>query len=220
MGEVIVESITGSAVGALDLALGTAAIMRHVGAETVRGAARVSRERGAPVVGRARRVVGHPEGLGAKAPEAVRARLAEGAALRARLVALVARRWEQAVPAAVDLVLDQVDLTALVARRVDLDRLVALVDVDAVAARVDIDLIIARIDLIARAQEVVDGIDLPGIIRQSTGSMASDSLREVRSRGIEADQALAQFVDRRLLRRRSTRSATAAPTVSGGAGAD
>jgi hypothetical protein len=220
MGEVIVESITGSAVGALDLALGTAAIMRHVSAETARGAARVSRERGAAVVGRARRIVAHPEGVGAQAPEAVRARLAEGAALRARLVALVVRRWEQAVPAAVDLVLDQLDLTALVARRVDLDRLVAQVDVDAVAARLDIDVIIARIDLIARAQEVVDGIDLPGIIRQSTGSMASDGVREVRSRGIEADQALAHFVDRRLLRRRSARSAAVAPPLSGGAGAD
>jgi hypothetical protein len=48
---------------------------------------------------------------------------------------------------------------------------------------------------------VVDGIDLPKIIRESTGSVASEGLREVRLRSFEADQALSHLVDRILLRR-------------------
>ena len=44
------------------------------------------------------------------------------------------------------------------------------------------------------------GIDLPGIIRSSTGSMASEGLREVRRQGIGADERVAHVVDRLLHR--------------------
>lgn len=59
----------------------------------------------------------------------------------------------------------------------------------------------------------VDGIDLPEIIRRSTGSMASDVVRGVRLQTKEADQALSRLVDRLLLLR--TRSAPpVAPAAS------
>ena len=64
----------------------------------------------------------------------------------------------------------------------------------------DIDAIIARIDILGLAEYVVEGIDLPGIIRSSTGSMASEGIREVRRQGISADERVAHLVDR-LLRR-------------------
>jgi hypothetical protein len=47
----------------------------------------------------------------------------------------------------------------------------------------------------------VEGVDLPEIIRDSTGSMVSETVHDVRVQGIEADRAVSRLVDR-LLRRR------------------
>jgi hypothetical protein len=97
----------------------------------------------------------------------------------------VARRLD------VEAVLDGLDLTKVVRERVDLDALVAGVDVDAV---------IDRLDLRRLAEEVIAAVDLPEIIRQSTGSVTSETVRGARMRGISGDDALARTVDR--LRRR------------------
>jgi hypothetical protein len=160
----------------------------------------------------------------------------------------------------VEKILDRMDLDALIEQRVDLDRVAAgldvekildridldalieqRVDLDRVAAGLDVEKVLDRVDIIGLAEFVVDGIDLPRIIRESTGSVASEGLRGVRTRSMEADQALARFADRMLLRRRSHRNGarddgadrqradlagadldgTAAPaTRSGGAGVD
>jgi hypothetical protein len=105
------------------------------------------------------------------------------------------------VVAGVDLqrVIDRIDIDGIVAG-VDLQRIIDRVDVDAVVARADLDAVIAKLDLIELAEFVVEGIDLPGIIRSSTGSMASEGLREVRRQGIGADERVSHVVDR-LLRR-------------------
>ncbi|MGH8869145.1 MAG: hypothetical protein ACRDYU_14280, partial [Actinomycetes bacterium] len=81
------------------------------------------------------------------------------------------------------------------------DAVVARVDIDAIAARVDVDAIIARVDLVRLAQEVVEDLDLPAIVRESTGSMASESVRGVRLQSIDADERVNRIVDRVLLRR-------------------
>jgi hypothetical protein len=81
--------------------------------------------------------------------------------------------------------------------------------VEEVVARIDLDAIIARIDLTALAEEVIEGIDLPQIIKQSTGTVASEAVRGVRMQSIDADEAVARVVDRLFLRRR--RRATDAP---------
>jgi hypothetical protein len=127
------------------------------------------------------------------------------------------------VPAVTAAVLDRLDLTAVVRDRVALDALVAEVDVDAVAATIDVDAVVARVDvdaiarridldaivdrldLITLANRVIDGIDLPEIIRESTGSVTGEMVRGVRMQGIEADQAVAGLVAR-LLRRRPRQS--------------
>jgi hypothetical protein len=96
-------------------------------------------------------------------------------------------------------IVDRLDIDAIVSR-VDVDAIVRRVDVNAVVDRADMDAIIARIDIIGIAEYVVEGIDLPGIIRSSTGSMASEGIREVRRQGISADERVAHIVDR-LLRR-------------------
>jgi hypothetical protein len=89
------------------------------------------------------------------------------------------------------------NLTDVVLQRVDLNRIVAAVNIDAV---------IDRIDLVGIAQEVIDEIDLPEIIRESTGSMASETVRGVRMQGIAGDEALGRVVDRILLRRRERKT--------------
>ena len=118
-----------------------------------------------------------------------------------------------------DVLVADVDLDA-VASRIDLDPLAARIDVEAILDRVDlneiakerldinavvrtvdIDSIIDRIDLVALANEVIDEIDLPGIIRQSSGSLASESVRNVRIQSIEADRAVERVIDRFRLRR-------------------
>ena len=120
---------------------------------------------------------------------------------RADLEAAIGRVDIDGIVAKVDLerIIARVDVDAVVARA-DLDGAVARVDVDAVVARADVDAIIAKLDLIALAEFVVEGIDLPGIIRSSTGSMASEGLREVRRQGIGADERVAHVVDRLLHR--------------------
>jgi hypothetical protein len=96
-------------------------------------------------------------------------------------------------------VLDRFDLTAIVLERVDLDLL--------------IQAILDRIDLIGLAGEVIEGVDLPEIIRASTGSMASDTVQGARMQSIVADEAVSRAVDRFFLRRRQR--STSAPMPNG-----
>lgn len=98
-------------------------------------------------------------------------------------------------------VVGRLDLDRIVRERVDLDGIVATVDIDAIAARIDIDAVIARIDLVGLAEDVIAEVDLPEIIRESTGSMASETVRGVRMQGITADEAVGRAVDRFRLRR-------------------
>lgn len=158
---------------------------------------------------------------------------------RARLTEMVLQYVDlEAVVAAVDLdeAASRLDVNAVV-RRADLDAIVERVDVDAVARRLDIDAVLGRIDLtslvlervdldalleaildrldlVALAEEVIDGVDLPEIIRESTGSMASDTVRGVRMQGIVADEAVGRAVDRLLLRRGRRSPEAAIPAQS------
>jgi hypothetical protein len=149
------------------------------------------------------------------------------------------------VPEIVKGVMDQVDLTAMVRERVDvnaivedvdLDRIMERVDIDAVVAKVDMDAIIDRVDvqrvigtvdlnevvdgvdierivervdiisivdrldLAAIAQEVIDDVDLPAIVRESSGAMASESVQTVRVQSMNADRLVSRIVDKVLRR--------------------
>jgi hypothetical protein len=96
----------------------------------------------------------------------------------------------------VDLVLDEMDLNALVRERVD---------IDALAADLDIDAVINRVDLIALADKVIEGVDLQAIIRESTNSMTAEVMMDVRTQGERADDAVAGIVNRMLGRDRDNR---------------
>jgi hypothetical protein len=136
----------------------------------------------------------------------------DAAVARVDLDAAVRRVDLDAAVSLVDLdaIVATVDLDAAVARvdiagiidRVDLDAVVATVDLDGAVARVDFDAIIDRIDVIGIVEEVLDVIDLPAIIRDSTGSMASETVRGARMTSITADDAISRAVDRALFRRR------------------
>lgn len=71
----------------------------------------------------------------------------------------------------VERVLDEIDLTGLVRQRVD---------------------------LVGLANEVIDGVDLPAIIRESTGTVTAEVMTDVRSQGERADDVVSGFVDRLL----------------------
>src|SRR3954454_22098011 len=96
-----------------------------------------------------------------------------------------------------------VDLTPLVKQLVDLDSLIGDVGLAAV---------LDRVDLVRIVESVIAEIDLPEIIRESTGSVASSTLRGVRMQGISADEAVARVVDR--LRPRNHRTPPSAPMAA------
>jgi len=102
-------------------------------------------------------------------------------------------------------IVDRVDIDAI-AKRIDLEAIVDRIDIDAIVARVNVEAVVRQVDLIALAEEIVEGIDLPEIIRESTGSMASDVVRDARMQSIDADEAISRLVDRFLLRRRARRT--------------
>jgi hypothetical protein len=114
----------------------------------------------------------------------------------------------------IDAVLDRVDLDAVVEKvdlqrivdRIDLNEVAAGLDVNAVAERVDVEALIEKLDLAGIAQEVIEEIDLPEIIRSSTGTMASETVRGLRVQSVEVDRAIARAVDRVIFRRKQRRT--------------
>jgi hypothetical protein len=215
----IVEAAAGS-VSAVDGALTRVRPTRHVAMDVLVGGGAVAGDvigrvadrlaaAGRLITGGVSRLplvedrLGRPRALSLLAERGRRERSAAAADLQQAITALV--------PAITSAVLDRLDLTALVRDRVALDLLVAQVDIDAVAARVDVDAIarrvdveavVDRLDLVELANQVIGGVDLPEIIRESTGSISGGLVRGTRMQGFEADQAVSGFVGR-LLRRRS-----------------
>ena len=60
------------------------------------------------------------------------------------------------------------------------------------------DLIGPRVDLVGLAHEVIDGVGLRAIIRQSTATVTADVMSDVRGQGERGDDMVAGFVDRLL----------------------
>lgn len=104
---------------------------------------------------------------------------------------------DRTVPVLVQAVLDRVDLTQLILDRVDVDRVVA---------QANLEEIIDRLPLVDVANYIIDEINLPQIVRESTGGIAGDAVNLLRMQSIDVDQALTRFVDVVLRRRASQRS--------------
>jgi hypothetical protein len=84
--------------------------------------------------------------------------------------------------------------------RIDVEALAAKIDVDAIAGRLDLDALVRRLDILAIATEVIDELDLAQLIRDATTDTASDGVRSVRLRGVDADRAVRRVVDKILAR--------------------
>jgi hypothetical protein len=120
--------------------------------------------------------------------------------------AQVARSLVGAVVAAV---LEQVDVDAVVARvdldqivdRIDLDRIVARIDLDAIADRIDVDAVVARVDLAGLTEQVLDEVDVGELIRESSGTMATETVDALRVQGMRADRLLGRVADHLLGRK-------------------
>lgn len=120
-----------------------------------------------------------------------------------------------------DAILDRVDVQRVVDRvdveevlaRIDLDDLAGRLDVDVLLARVDIDALVRRIDLSAAAREAIEGIDLGELIRDSTATIGSDIVEDLRVQAMRADQLLARAVDVVLRRKGGRRTALTPPTA-------
>jgi hypothetical protein len=99
----------------------------------------------------------------------------------------------------IDAIAERIDLDAIV-RRIDLDAIVGRIDLDAIVARVDIDAILARVDLPGLTEQVIDEVDLGEIIRESSSTMATETVDALRVQGMRVDGLVSRIVDRVLQR--------------------
>jgi hypothetical protein len=138
------------------------------------------------------------------------------------------------VPTVVTAVADRVDVTEMILDRTDLNRIVNAVDldavvanlpvdevvsrldVDAVAARLDLDTLIARLDLAAIAAQVIEEVDLPEIIRESTGELGTEAIDTLRFKSMNADRVLFRWRDRLLAHRADGADGTDSVVSPGG----
>jgi hypothetical protein len=98
-----------------------------------------------------------------------------------------------------DEIVRRIDIDAI-AERIDLDAIVTRIDLDAIVARVDLDAILARVDLPGLTEQVIDEVDLGEIIRESSSTMASETVDALRVLGMRVDGLVSRIVDRVLLR--------------------
>jgi len=106
------------------------------------------------------------------------------------------------IPELTNAILDRIDLTQIAIDHLDIERIVDTIDLDAIVERVDLDAVIHRVDLAGIATEVIGDIDLPELIRESTGAVTSETVRTVRLGSAELDRLLGRVVDRLLNRKR------------------
>jgi hypothetical protein len=95
--------------------------------------------------------------------------------------------------AVVESALDQLDLTEIVVERVDVNRIVA---------QANIDDVVDRVPMIQIADYIIEEIDLPRIIRESTGGIAMDAFTTTRYSAARTDEFVSKIVDTLLLRRK------------------
>jgi hypothetical protein len=123
---------------------------------------------------------------------------------------------DRLVPLMADAIMERIDINKIVLEKVDLNLIVnsALdsldltqlvidrVDVNAIVAEADIDAVIDRVPIIPLANYIIDEIDLPQIIRSSTGGIAGDAVKAVRVQSAGADQLVSRVADRVIFRRK------------------
>jgi hypothetical protein len=82
---------------------------------------------------------------------------------------------------------------------------------------VDVDAVVARVDLPGLTEQVMDEVDLGEIIRESSSTMANETVDTLRVQGMRADRLVSRVVDR-ILQRRDDRQTGPAGRHEGGTG--
>lgn len=119
------------------------------------------------------------------------------------LVGVVASSVAPAVLRSIDLnaLVDRLDVQRII-DRVDVEGLVQRVDLNELAAQVDVGALLGRIDVGALTREALTGVDVPELIRDSTTTLASETVDAGRAQAMRADDLAARIVDRALRRSR------------------
>ena len=107
------------------------------------------------------------------------------------LLGQTTRRQQALAQVDVDRLLDRVDLNRVL-DRVDVARIVSRVDMDAVLSRVDVNAIADRIDVSA----LLDKTELSAILTRSSSTVFSEGIDLVRSQAVGLDSFIARWVDR------------------------
>jgi len=123
------------------------------------------------------------------------------------VIAGVNAALDRVVPIAVNIVVDRIDLTQIV-----LDR----VDIDAIVARANMDEIIDRVPMVDIANYIIDEIDLPKIIRESTGGIATDAVNAARLQSLSLDEFINKIADSIIFRRKGRKVESPASSYSEG----
>ncbi|MFN8034580.1 MAG: hypothetical protein U0V73_01410 [Acidimicrobiia bacterium] len=141
---------------------------------------------------------------------------ARGEAEQARNRVLVSELVRRLAPELADAIVARIDLNKILAA-IPLERLLEGVDLGALMQRIDIGSIIASMDIGTLLAEVLDAMDLPDVVRQSTSTVGGDAIDAVRSQAIGADALVERVTDRLLLRKRNRASAepASAPATGG-----
>jgi hypothetical protein len=182
---------------AVALALGSVAVARHhldLDGWAARG---LAEQRGAQeLVARATRAL-----IAALAAAVLDQLDLDQVVARVDLDRIIGRVDPNQIAARIDLeaIVERVDVDA-VAARIDVDAIAGRIDLDAIVGRVDLDAIVARIDLPRLTEQVIDEVDLGELIRESSSTMASETVDALRVQGMRVDGLVSRLVDRVLLR--------------------
>jgi hypothetical protein len=97
----------------------------------------------------------------------------------------------------IDEIVSRLDIDAIVAR-IDLNQVVSRIDIQAVADSLDLQALVRRLDLTAIASEVIDELDLMGLIQDAVGSMTNETVGGIRVQSMNADRAISRLRARML----------------------
>ena len=79
-------------------------------------------------------------------------------------------------------IIDRVDVDEI-ASRLDVKAVIDRLDLDGIVDTVDLERQVNRIDLVKIADQVIEGVDLPQMIRESTGSLSTEAVHGASSAG-------------------------------------
>lgn len=130
--------------------------------------------------------------------------------------AMIGSVLDRLVPPIADAIISRLDLTGVVLRNVDLHAIVTRaldeldltqivldrVEINEIVARADVDAVIDRVPMVQIADYIIEEIDLPQIIRESTGGIAMDAFTTTRFSAVKSDEVLSRIVGGLTFRRK------------------